>query len=414
MSPGLFQESYGVKQISAHMSSEKTPELAPSDGNEDHRHDSHEFRTTSRYKKSHSSNLLELDYRLSPSPSATSTANTNTAAKAAGKLYFGTATNADQFVNDTAYAETLSDNKLFGAITPANALKWESTEPSRNNFTFTEADQIASFAKGNGQLLRGWRLRDTIASGMNSLPAGCRPVISTMRHSPAFCKITVVPLSGDTREKFPALHSLFVRNMTFKHYPVDSWDVVNEPFNDDGTQRSFVFTDTIGPSYIDIALESARAADPSTKLYINDFNIEGINAKSTAMFDLVQDLKARGIPIDGIGVQAHLIVGQIPSDIQENLERFASLGVEVAITELDIRMTLPVTAELLEQQKADYQSVVSACDAVEACIGVTIWDFDDKYSWVPGTFPGEGAALPWDENLVRKPAYDGIIAGFSY
>ncbi|KAJ8095018.1 hypothetical protein PM082_010236 [Marasmius tenuissimus] len=335
-----------------------------------------------------------------PLPSATSTADTNTAAKAAGKLYFGTATNAGQFVNDTAYAETLSDNKLFGAITPANALKWESTEPSRNNFTFTEADQIASLAKGNGQLLRGHNCvwHEQLASWVSSGNFDNATLTSILQNH---CSTVVGRYKGEM-------------NMTFKHHPVDSWDVVNEPFNDDGTQRSFVFTDTIGPSYIDIALESARAADPSTKLYINDFNIEGFNAKSTAMFDLVQDLKARGIPIDGIGVQAHLIVGQIPGDIQENLERFASLGVEVAITELDIRMTLPVTAELLEQQKADYQSVVSACDAVEACIGVTIWDFDDKYSWVPGTFPGEGAALPWDENLVRKPAYDGIIAGFSY
>ena len=114
-------------------------------------------------------------------------------------------------------------------------------------------------------------------------------------------------------------------------------------------------------------------------LQINDFNIEGINAKSTAMFDLVKDLKDRGVPIDGIGVQAHLIVGQIPGDLQENLERFTSLGVDVAITELDIRMPLPVTEELLEQQKADYQTVVSACNAVEACVGVTIWDCESLH-----------------------------------
>ncbi|KAJ8072865.1 hypothetical protein PM082_016424 [Marasmius tenuissimus] len=147
-----------------------------------------------------------------------------------------------------------------------------------------------------------------------------------------------------------------------------------EPFNEDGTHRSFVFTDTIGPSYIDIALRAARAADPSAKLYINDYNIDGTGAKSTAMYNLVKDLKARGVPIDGIGIQAHLIVGALPSTIQANFEQFASLGVEIAITELDIRMTLPADATKLAQQKKDYQTVITACKKVKACIGVTIWD----------------------------------------
>lgn len=203
-----------------------------------------------------------------------------------------------------------------------------------------------------------------------------------------------------------------------------------EPFNDDGTYRSDVFYDTLGPEYIPIALEVARVADPKAKLYINDFNIEGPGPKSTAHQNLVRSLKARGVPIDGIGIQGHLIVGELPANITENLRAFTSLGIEVAITELDIRMTLPSTPELLEQQKKDYETVVAACKAVDKCIGVTLWDFTDKYSWVPGTFPGQGDACPWDEvgscyayieprlrlrlcqNLVRKPAFDGIAIGF--
>jgi len=199
------------------------------------------------------------------------------------------------------------------------------------------------------------------------------------------------------------------------HYKgqIYSWDVINEPFNDDGTWRSTVFYNTMGTSYVAVALKAARAADPSAKLYINDYNIEGTGAKSTAMVNLVKSLKASGVPIDGVGVQAHLIVGQVPSTLQANLQQFTALGVEVAITELDIRMTLPSTATLLAQQKKDYQTVITACKAVTGCIGVTIWDFTDKYSWVPSVFSGQGAALPWDENLVKKPAYDGIVAGFT-
>lgn len=96
------------------------------------------------------------------------------------------------------------------------------------------------------------------------------------------------------------------------------------------------------------------------------------------MFNLVKQLKKDRVPIDGIGIQGHLIVGELPTTIKENLEAFTSLGVEVAITELDIRMNLPVTDALLAQQKADYETVVSACKAVKGCIGVTIWDWTDK------------------------------------
>lgn len=73
-------------------------------------------------------------------------------------------------------------------------------------------------------------------------------------------------------------------------------------------------------------------------------------------------------------------------------------------------MTLPSTAALLAQQSTDYKNTVAACVANTKCIGVTIWDYTDKYSWVPSVFSGQGAALPWDENLAKKPAYDGILS----
>ncbi len=165
----------------------------------------------------------------------------------------------------------------------------------------------------------------------------------------------------------------------------------------------------MGQSYIGVALNAARAADPKAKLYvrssdlprsftiqlikrqINDFNIEGTGAKSTAMVNLVKSLKAQGIPIDGIGIQAHLIVGEVPSTLKANFEQFTALGVEIAVTELDVRMTLPETPALLAQQKVDFQTVISTCKAVTGCIGVTIWDFTDKFSWVPGAFPGQAS-----------------------
>lgn len=133
------------------------------------------------------------------------------------------------------------------------------------------------------------------------------------------------------------------------------------------------------------ALSSSTAAAYNLPK-INDYNIEGIGAKSAAMVNLVKSLKAQGVPIDGVGIQGHLIVGQVPSTMQENIQQFTALGVEVAITELDIRMTFPVTDALLEQQKQDYQTVIATCKAILRCVGVTIWDYTDKVGFLKRKF----------------------------
>ena len=159
---------------------------------------------------------------------------------------------------------------------------------------------------------------------------------------------------------------------------VYAWDVVNEPFNDDGSWRTDVFYNTLGTSYVQIALEAARSADPDAKLYINEYNIEYAGAKATSLLNLVKTLKAASVPLDGIGFQSHFIVEQVPGSFQQTLEQFTALGIEVAITELDIRMTLPATDALLAQQQRDYQAVVEACINVQGCVGVTIWDWTDK------------------------------------
>ena len=87
------------------------------------------------------------------------------------------------------------------------------------------------------------------------------------------------------------------------------------------------------------------------------------------------------------------------------MKTFTELGLEVAITELDIRADNPEANQYQDQQAKDYAATIGACNQVKECVGVTIWDYTDKYSWIPAFFPGEGAALPWDEELRPKPAY---------
>jgi len=313
----------------------------------------------------------------------------NDAAHLAGKLYFGTAVdNAN--LNDSAYVKILNDDAMFGQITAENSMKWEFIEPSPGVFNFTDGDVIASLATKFHRFLRGhncvWhnQLPDWVNNGVFTNQSMLETIV---RH----CSTLVNHYKGK----------------------VFSWDVVNEPLNEDGTLQENVFFNASGASYISTALRSARAADPHAKLYINEFNLEFFGPKFEGMLSLVKTLLEEHVPLDGIGFQCHLIVDEVPPELALNMANFTALGLEVAVTELDIRMNLPVTDALLEQQKTDYDSVISACTSVKGCVGVTVWDFNDAFSWVPGTFAGQGAACPWDQNLVRKPAYDGIVAGFT-
>ncbi|MFD8738979.1 endo-1,4-beta-xylanase [Streptomyces sp. NPDC059618] len=275
----------------------------------------------------------------------------------------------------------------FSSLTPGNAMKWGTVEPTRGSYNWAEADQIVAFAQAHNQQVRGhtlvWHSQnpDWLTNGT----------------------WTTAELSG-------LLQDHITTEVTRYKGKLAAWDVVNEPFNEDGTYRSTLWYNGLGSDYIAQALTWAHAADPAAKLYINDYNVEGVNAKSTALYNLVKSLKARGVPIDGVGLQAHLIVGQVPGTLQQNIQRFADLGVDVAVTELDIRMQLPSDSTKLAQQAADYKAVFDACVAVARCYGVTVWGFTDSDSWIPDVFPGYGAATPYDENYAPKPAYDAIAA----
>lgn len=309
-------------------------------------------------------------------------------ARASGKLYFGSATDNPELVNKT-YVKILTDQNEFKQTTPTNSMKWDATEPEQNVFNFTGGDQIVQLAEASGHIMRGHNLVWT-----SQLPEWLT--------------------NGNwTRDTLIAVMQNHIHGVV-SHYrgKIYAWDVINEPFSEDGTLSSNMWTNIIGPDYLEIALHAARAADPNAKLYINDFNIEGVGAKAAGAQAIVKSLKAAGAPIDGIGFESHFIVNELPPNISENMKEFVKLGVEVAVTELDIRMTLPSTPALLQQQKQDYQTVAEACNSVPKCVGITLWDYTDKFSWIPGTFAGMGAACPWDENLMIKPAYDGIVNGF--
>ncbi|HEU4328991.1 MAG TPA: endo-1,4-beta-xylanase [Roseiflexaceae bacterium] len=272
----------------------------------------------------------------------------------------------------------------FNFLTPENAMKWDATEPSQNNFTFGQADQHVSFAQTNGMKIHGhtlvWhaQLPDWVAYG--------------------------------------SWNSTTLTNVMYNHIDrvvnhwadgqIFAWDVVNEAFNENGTRRSSVFQNVIGNSFIELAFRRARAADPVTKLIYNDYNVETVNAKSTAMYNMVADFKRRGVPIDGVGLQMHLSGNGIDyNSLAQNMQRFAALGVEVYITEMDVGISSTTQANLQAQANV-YSNVLARCKAQPACKAFQVWGIPDKYSWRTGE-----NALIFDNNYNAKPAYYALQTG---
>ncbi|KAJ3209573.1 hypothetical protein HDU83_006974 [Entophlyctis luteolus] len=268
-------------------------------------------------------------------------------------------------------------------------MKWDATEQTQGVFNYSAAEIIMNFAEKYNMSVRGHNL-----VWYSQIP-------------------TWVSAGNWTNATLTEAMVNHITNVvTYFKGRVIHWDVVNEPFFDNGTFRTNVFYNNIGEDYIRIAFNAARSADPNVKLYINDYNLENA-PKYTAMVNLVSKLRSQGVPIDGIGTQMHLIVGAVPAaTIKYSFGNLTSTGAELAITELDIRTSTPITTTNADQQAADYATVVNACLANSNCVGVETWGISDGFSWIPSVFSGYGAALPYDENFQPKLARTAIAGAF--
>lgn len=318
-------------------------------------------------------------------PSASAATTLRQLANAKGKM-IGAAANTSLLAPSGAYRDTAAQQ--FGVLTPENSMKWDALEPRRGQYQWSGADHLVAFASANGQQVRGHTLvwDSQLPSWINS-------------------NMSASELSSLLRTHIQTVMSRYKGR-------IYAWDVVNEAFNEDGTLRNSIWYQKLGIAYIADALRYARAADPSAKLYINDYNLEGNSAKANGLYLLVRQLLQQGVPIDGVGFQGHFTVNQIPASMRANMQRFADLGLDVAITELDIRMQLPTTPSKLSDQANNYKTVIDTCLVITRCVGVTVWGITDKHSWIPRTFPGYGAALMWDENYAAKKALNYVRWAF--
>lgn len=312
-------------------------------------------------------------------------------------LLIGTAVRPAQ-LSEAAYASTLA--REFNMVEPEDALKWEVVHPERESFDFSQADQIVDFAARHGMKVRGHTL-------------------VWHRQNPKWL------MEG----KYTASELAEVLERHIKtvvgHYrgKIFAWDVVNEAFDElhPGELRSTIWRDEPGIGlaangylYIERCFRWAREADPQALLFYNEAEAEIMNPKSDAIYAMVRDFRARGVPIDGVGLQMH--IANLHADvasISANIQRFTALGVQVHITEMDV--ALPVDAdgnarsESLQRQADIYGEIAGACLAHPGCTAIQTWGFTDKYSWIGShSKHTQGAALLFDRNYRAKPAHEAL------
>ncbi|MFS0778142.1 endo-1,4-beta-xylanase [Neobacillus sp. 3P2-tot-E-2] len=287
----------------------------------------------------------------------------------------------------------------FNSITAENEMKFVEIQPAEGQFTFQSADQLAAFANENGIKMRGHTL-----VWHNQTPDW-------------------VFENADRETLLQRMKEHINTVMNRYKGTVFCWDVVNEAVTDEGTEilRPTKWLEIIGEDYIERAFEFAHEADPDALLFYNDYN-ESNPEKREKIYKLVKSLVEKGVPIHGIGLQAHWnLVNPSLEDIRTAIERYASLGLKLHLTELDLSvfnfedkrtdLTEP-TSEMLELQAERYHQVFQLLRQYRDHItSVTFWGAADDYTWL-SDFPVRGRKnwpFLFDENHQPKQSFWKVV-----
>jgi endo-1,4-beta-xylanase len=323
-------------------------------------------------------------------------------------FFIGTALNTVQIEEKNSSAAALVPQQ-FNAITPENSMKAVVMQPEWNRYNFDLADKLVAYAKKNNMVVNAHTL-----IWHSQLPSFVRQMkdADSVRHYFTNHITTIASrYDGD----------------------VYSWDVVNEALNEDGTMRNSIFLEKLGDGFVVEAFRLAQKAAPNTKLYYNDYNIEQPRKRAGAI-SLIKKIQAAGVRIDGVGIQGHWHVNNIPlANIEQSIKEFAALGIEVIFTELDLSV-LPNARDIIGadvNQRAEYETqlnpyVKGLPDSVQVKLSkgyedlfrlfllhraeisrITFWGVDDGQSWL-NNFPVRGRTnypLLFDRQFKPKPAF---------
>lgn len=296
----------------------------------------------------------------------------------------------------------------FSSMTPENAMKMGPIHPEENRYNWAPADKIVDFAVKNGLKIRGHAL-------------------CWHSQTPAWF-FTDSTGQAVSKEVLLARLKRHIQEVVGRYKgKIYAWDVVNEAVPDDGTlYRKSKFYEIIGEEYIAEAFEYAHEADPSAVLFYNDYNTENA-VKRENIYQLVKKLKEAGVPIHGVGLQGHWSIYEpTAAELEESITKFAALGLQVQITELDVsvypkeherRARKPTdksefTSEMDQKQADHYKMIFEIFRKYKDKItGVTFWNLSDKSSWLDN-FPVQGRKdypLLFDEHYKPKKAFWEVV-----
>jgi endo-1,4-beta-xylanase len=289
----------------------------------------------------------------------------------------------------------------FSLLNQTDTFQWIPLRPARDQYQFCAEDQFVAFAEANNM---------RVLAGM----------LAWTKH-PAW--LTEGKFS---RDELIAILREHIQTVVGRYRGrVYAWNVVNEPVDAQNggllKGEEQLWTRLIGPEYIDMAFRWAHEADPQAVLLLNEYNAEGFNRKSDGLYELVKGMLARGVPINGVGMQTHWGDGRQTFPVQRfdrstigpNMKRLADLGLDVYITEMDVTIAKPVTPEKLAAQAQTYRQMLEVCLAASNCKALTVFGVHDGDApSVQGVLEvnmsAYAAPLLFDEAFHPKPAYEAL------
>jgi endo-1,4-beta-xylanase len=322
----------------------------------------------------------------------------------AGKFLIGTAGDVPRGYSE---AELANIKFNYNIITPENCMKPQPTHPAENTFNWTAPDALVQWCQDNNIKVWGhclaWHSQTAnwFFQGTNGQPVTRELAMARLKNH------------------------IFAEVGRYKGR-VYGWDVVNEAINDNGNSetenlRNSSWIRAIGPDYLTMAFKWAHEADPNALLYYNDYNIErgavSNTGKHASSMLLLKRLIKDGAPINGVGIQGHWHLDSNLADIEKAITDYESLGLKVAITELDVTSTGensgafsvrgggPITPEAVQKQAEVFGKLFQIFNRHASCITrVTLWGIDDNRSWRRG----QGALL-YDGQLQPKPSLQAVL-----
>lgn len=334
------------------------------------------------------------DAAKSPLPSVATDGLQQLARKKRPDFVVGAATALGPLVADPDYARlALAGN--FGQLTTENVLKWQFVHPQPGVYDFREADALVALAQRAHMAVQG----HTLVFG---------------EANPAWVQQLPLTTSADKAHAGDVMIDHITQTVDHFRGRVASWDVVNEPMADYGTAaganglRQHIWYKVLGADYIAAAFRAAHTADPAAKLFINDFGLETDDSRWAQFLQLMTLLKAQGVPIDGVGFEAHVYEAGDkidPAVLRSHIQQLARIGLMSRVSEMDVYNDDGATV-----QARQYADVFAACLAEPSCVSWSTWGVTDRYDVSLGDKAQiqYGNDLLWDKNAQPTPAVAAI------